>query len=94
MMNRARQIRQGKKLLEMDPSPNGTIRLSLPRTGKKLPVIKGVAKPKLSVMKIKASDLLKFQIVNNLTDSTTKLLASFINIQTGTIKQGFQQKLR
>merc|ERR1712001_139159 len=47
-------------------------------------------------MKIKARDLLKFQILNNLTDSTTKHLATFINkfIQTGTIEKGFQQKLR
>ena len=80
----------------MDPSPNGTIRLSLPGTGKKLPVTKGAAKPKSTTMKIKARDLLKFQILNNLTDSTTKHLATFINkfIQTGTIEKGFQQKLR
>ena len=80
----------------MDPSPNGTIRLSLPGTGKKLPVTKGAAKPKLTSAKIKASDLLKFQIVNNLTDSTTKHLATFINkfIQTGTIEKGFQEKFR
>ena len=47
-------------------------------------------------MKIKASDLFKFQIVNNLTDSTIKHLATFINkcIQTGTIEKGFKEKLR
>ena len=86
----------GKVLKGMDPSPNGTIRLSLPGTGKKLPVTKGAAKPKSTTMKIKARDLLKFQILNNLTDSTTKHLATFINkfIQTGTIEKGFQQKLR
>ena len=80
----------------MDPSPNGTIRLSIQGTGKKLPVTKGVSKAKSPVMKIKVKDLLKFQIVNNLTDSTTKHVATFINkfIQTGTIEKGFQEKLR
>ena len=86
----------GKVVKGMDPSPNGTIRLSLPGTGKKLPVTKGAAKPKLPTEKIMVKDLLKFQLVNNLTDSTTKQLATFINkyIQTGTVEKGFQQKLR
>ena len=80
----------------MDPSPNGTVRLSLPGTGKKLPITKGAAKPEQLTMKIKVKNLLKFQIVNNLTDSTTKQLATFINksIQTGTIEKRCQQKLR
>ena len=43
----------------MDPSPNGTIRLSLPGTGKKLPITKGAAKPGQPRMKIKVQDLLK-----------------------------------
>ena len=62
----------------MDPSPNGTIRLSLSGTMKKLPVTKGATQLKLTATKIKARDLLKFHIVNNLTDSTTKHLATFI----------------
>ena len=49
-----------KVLKGIDPSPNGTIRLSLPGTGKKLPVTKGVAKSKEQRMKIKAKDLLKY----------------------------------
>ena len=43
----------GKVLKGMDPSPNGTIRLSLPWTGKKLPVTKGAAKTKMPTMKIR-----------------------------------------
>ena len=52
----------GKVLKGMDPSPNGTIRLSLPGTGKKLPVTKGAAKPKLPTEKIMVKDLLKGEV--------------------------------
>ena len=55
----------GKVIKGMDPSPKGTIRLSLPGTGKTIPITKGAAKPIEPVMKIKAKDLLKFQILSN-----------------------------
>ena len=92
--NRTGEKIASKVIKGMDPYPQGTIRFSLPGTGKKLPVTKGAAKPEQPKMKIKVRDLLKFQIVNNLTDSTTKQLATFINkfIQTGTIEKGFQKR--
>ena len=41
-------------------------------------------------------DILKFQIVNSLTNTTKKELATFINKcnQTGTVEKGFQHKSR
>ena len=80
----------------MEASEDGkTILLAQLATGKKLPITLGHANAKPR-MRIKAKDLLKFQIVNNLTDTTTKKLATFINqlVDHGTIESGFQQKLR
>ena len=80
----------------MEPSPNGTIRLSLPGTGKKVPITRGVATPFQSKVKVMAKDLLKFQLTHSLPDTTTKAMGTFINkfIKTGTVEGGFQEKLR
>ena len=53
-----------------------TKRLAQFATGKTLPITIGAYKPPKPVMRIKAQDLLIFQVVNNLTDSVTKHLAT------------------
>ena len=86
----------GRIIKNMEPSPNGTIRLSLPGTGKKLPITKGAAKPFQTRVKVTARNLLKFQQLHNMSDTTTKDMGAFINqfIQSGTVEAGYQEKLR
>jgi hypothetical protein len=84
-----------KVLKGMEVSPTTkTIRLAQLSTGQKLPLTLGAGI--LPGKKIKARDLFKFQVLNNITDTATKNIATFINqfVKHGTIEEGFQQKLR
>ena len=80
----------------MKPSPNGTIYLSIPRTGKKLPITVGRAKPFQTKVKVMAKDLLKLQTINSFSDTATKNIGAFINqmINKGTVEVDYQEKLR
>ena len=82
-------------LKEAPKSPSGTVRLSQPSGGRPLPVTLGAASPASPKQKVSTSDLLEFQIANNLGDAQTKNVATFLNkkIGKGTVEVDFQQKL-
>ena len=77
-----------------ESSPNGTKRLSLPKTGTKLPVTVGPAKPTEPKPQFTTDEVFKFAVTKNLPVDTTKSLCTFLNKkQKGSIETGFQEKL-
>ena len=76
-------------------SPNGTLRLAIPKAESRLPVTIGVAKPSEPVMKYTAEDIWKFQLKNNFPNDTLKEVVKFLN-QTnwGTVEPGVKEKLK
>ena len=76
-----------------EPSPKGTRRLSLPKTGTKLPVTIGAAKEPEPKLTVTADEVFKFAITKNLPIDTNESLCTFLNKKSkGTMEKGFQEK--
>ena len=60
-----------------EPSPNGTRRLLLPKTGTTLPVAVGAAKPVEPKPQFTTDEIYKFAVTKNLPGDTTKSLCTF-----------------
>ena len=78
-----------------EPSPHGTVRLAIAKSGKKLPITIGAAKPREQTMVYSVDDVFELQKKENLPNKTILTVCTTMNKRKrGTVEIGFQEKLK